>query len=498
MAGGGLRANPPQMQNGKIRGSFAICLTEIRFALTYFYMNRRYIASALAVSAVGALFADIAPGTYSGQEITETNFAYPGGNSEWIFEDCNFSSPFRLVWGDTNADSAYHVTYSGTEGVFSEFKLMRGGMNSSSVFEMSGSAENRAVLNGASSLWIFEIDTSKTAGSNASNELRLSGYSDFSVVNFKVASDAGFKSGSAGMTISGAGNSFTATGASYINTNAATADSTNRLFLDLSGVAGAKSSATFADNLDVRAAGGGTTEINVKGNADFTVAGYFRFAMDSSGGSADFNVTGEGNSLNFTKTAGNFFLLGSDLTGGDVSFTIGGRNNSMTVGSNAWIGSKVAGSGKVTFGIEGSGHSVQFNGSFNLRAENGNSATLAFAADADGLSTLNVASLGLFSGDMTVDLSDFVGDRSGVYTVALISADSGWESIAATLEGSSADPSSKVGVIMGEGGLSWDISYADNELQLTYNYTPGVPEPAAWAAIFGAAALALAVRRRRA
>ena len=131
---------------------------------------------------------------------------------------------------------------------------------------MQGTSDKRAVLSEntfSDSSWNMAIESSKNYNSNSTNELRLWGYSDFSVSHFKIASDAGYNSGNAGVVISGAGNTFTSEYNCYINTTAANADSTNRLYFNISGEEGAKSVANFKKDFNVRAAGSGLTEINM-------------------------------------------------------------------------------------------------------------------------------------------------------------------------------------------------------------------------------------------
>lgn len=456
------------------------------------------------VASVGcSLFADIEAGTYENMNISDTKFASPAGSASWVFDGTVFENPFSLEWQADSADSEYLVKYGSTSATFTKFLISRDGANSSTVFEMQGTSDKRAVLSEntfSDSSWNMAVESSKNYNSNSTNELRLLGYSDFSVSHFKIASDAGYNSGNAGVVISGAGNTFTSEYNCYINTAAANADSTNRLYFNISGVEGAKSVANFKKDFNVRAAGSGLTEINMRGNAEMTVDGTFAFGSDDtiSTGKAVFTISGQNNALITTKTGGNYFLLASDAKGGDISFKIAGKNNTLSVANTtAWIGSAKTGNANVVFEIEGSGHSINFGGNLNFRAQNGNSVKLGFIADESGLSTLNAGGLTLFDGILSIDMENFAGDESGVYEATLISANNNWSGLASSLISSSDNASEKVNVIMGDSGVSWNLSYSDGDLVFVYNYTPEIPEPSTCAAVFGALALVFAAYRRR-
>ena len=449
----------------------------------------------IAASLLGASltpFAQLAPGAYTDETITETSFADPGGDADWTFDSCVFQNNAAASFTGSSADSAYHVLLKSSEMTFSQFNLRRGGDNSSTIFELAGTSEKRAKLTGTDNDWNFNLSASNVAGSSARNELRLSGYSDFSVNNFKIASDPGPLSGSAGVSISGAGNTFTSRKAAYVNFSNTDADL--HLYFNISGEAAAKSSANFDGNLVVRGYGRGSVEMNMKGNAVMNFGAQFNFGENTDNGKASFTISGSGNEF-YSNASGNNFLLGSDFTGGVLDFAVSGKNNKMEVSGVAWIGSQKAGSGRVNFTIQGSGHDIVFKSDVNFRAKNGNSAALLFKADGDGISTLNANALAMFDASLSIDLTDFVGDGSGSYSVALISAGNNWSALASRFVGGSS--ASAADVVMGANGVSWEIAYEQGALTLNYAYNP-IPEPAEYAALFGALALAFAAYRRRA
>lgn len=95
-----------------------------------------------------------------------------------------------------------------------------------------------------------------------------------------------------------------------------------------------------------------------------------------------------------------------------------------------------------------------------------------------------------------LDFTNFVGDGSGVYEVALISTTNDWSALAQQFVGSSEGGESSANVIMGANGESWEIAYSGSG-ELIFSYTYAVPEPSTFAAIAGALALAFAAYRRK-
>ena len=567
-------------------------------------LKSKKLILSLAVSAATTvgLFAQVAPGTHTGV-ITDISLdkPSPAADASWIFNDAVLSN-FDM---NVNAGAGYEFTVelNSSTAVVSNLYMQSTGTNT--IILKGADASNRTVVTFATpGGWPHNITA------NGQNALRLEGYSNVTYSNFKIASDSGNVSagGSAGVSISGASNNFTAIESSYINANANTA--AGKLYFDISGETGAKSTATF-NSLSVRASGDVDTSINMKGNAIFTTNGAFNFATDTSGGLAKFTMSNSGNefiakaavnigsvatgggadfdiggsSNTFTSTAnfnvggagdttassqstggtfnvtmsgsqnqfvnnayfnfgrhsngaistftlggtdnsfssknefnlgrnqtagatsfimagtgntfihstgGNSFFIGANMTGGDVDFTIGGKNNIVEIAGNMYVGSDISGAvGSATFAVQGSGHDIDISGNLVVRDRDSNKGILSFVADSEGLSTVNATNVNGLS-NLEISLTDFIGDASNTYTVMLISANNNWSGEAAKFIGSGTDSSGIV--TMGANGLSWEISYDDGNLFLTYTY---IPEPTTYAAIFGALALAFVAYRRR-
>ncbi len=449
--------------------------------------------SATALSA-SSLLAAIDPGTYDSSDVfTDTSLSSPNTNASWIFDGSTFSSNFSLEMTNGTAATDYYMQLKSSEMTFSKLNLARAGAGSSAVVELLGTADARSKLTGASGVWYLWLTAAGT--STTKNELRLSGYSDFSVTNFKITSDNTTGSGNAGVVISGASNTFTASDVSYVNyvKNAGVLNpNTYNLYFKISGVEGAKSSATFQKDLTIRSSEFSTTKFEMLGNAEFTVKGLFKLGELSEKGKSEFLITGSNNKFE-TTAAGNNFLIGSDLLGADTRFSIGGKNNTLKVAGKGYVGTGTAGySSTATLEIKGSGHTINFNGGLEVRNAGDSKGVLSFVADADGVSTVNTTTMAL--SELLIDFTDFSGDGSGLYTVALVSATGAWTGANAF---DSTGTSSNDIVTMGSTGLSWEIKYdGAGNLNFTYNYL--IPEPSTYATIFGALALGFAAYRRKA
>lgn len=474
---------------------------------------KKILASAIFSSAAAFAFAAFAPGTYEGAQSEGLSIDSQTADSTWIFNEVEFASVGNFNLNDSNSGADYEIYINSTSTDTENFRVQRGG-NSNTNVVLSGSADKHTSI-GVTQTWAFYINASKIENSTALNRLALAGYAEINAQHMCLSSDAGFVSGTAIVDISGASNSINITGDSYINSNTSATRNVNSYF-NISGVSGAKSSANFA-NLTVRGEGVGITEINMKGYADFKTS-KFEFARDTygdanakfeisnsgnnlnsaqlnvggnmSGGNVDFIVGGENNSVICT----NFYLASDNASGGEVEFVICGKNNSFKATENSYIGSLAEGSNLVSFKVEGSENDVTFEKNLSIRTTGDNAASrLIFQADANGLSTLNANTLS-FDGLLEIDMSEFKGDADGgIYTVSLISAASSWNGADYEAENGNTQ---NIAFTMGENGESWEITFSENALQLTYTYG-AVPEPATCAAIFATLALGLALLRRR-
>lgn len=451
-------------------------------------MKKMKIFSAVLASlSASAAFAQLAPGTYTDEILADTAFANPAGDASWLLDGSSFANNVAYNHNGGSADSSYLVQLKSSSMTFSSFYLGRNASGSTSVFELVGTQDARASLTGTNDVWTFKLDA--VGDSSTTNELRLSGYSDFRARNFKITSDSITGSGSAGVSISGASNTFTSTDNVFINylghSNAF------KLYFDISGLEGAKSSATFETALTIRTTASSTAKFRMLGNADFTVGGVFALGDASTGGRADFLITGSNNKFE-TTAGGNSFLVGADLDGADAFFSLGGKNNTLRIAGGAYVGTSRAGlSSQAVLEIKGSGHTINFNGGLTVRNSDDSKGILRFAADADGFSTLNAS--GISVSTLEIALGDFVGDiEGGTYVFTLISSASAWN-MDSFLGSGTADSDI---IAMGATGISWELSKSGNDLVLTYVYG-AIPEPSTYAAIFGAIVLSLAVYRRR-
>lgn len=154
-------------------------------------------------------------------------------------------------------------------------------------------------------------------------------------------------------------------------------------------------------------------------------------------------------------------------------------------------------SGQAKLILQGSGNSVLVTSLFSLIGAGGTSFSnqlggkLAFVANEYGISTLEVNAISEFSGLVELDFSKF--SEEGTFEYLLISSATEWD--ASAYVSNSEGESDLVNVIKANVGDSWTLDFDGTSLVLTYTHV--VPEPASVAMIFGAAAMALALARRR-
>ncbi len=186
-------------------------------------------------------------------------------------------------------------------------------------------------------------------------------------------------------------------------------------------------------------------------------------------GSAKVNLTG-GSTLDFSANNRKFDILGT------ASLNIG-------TGANTFKAGVFTMESGATLKIEGSQNTVSI---YNLNS----AGTLSFVADTTGISTLNVTSeITDMSGMLILDFSRFLGEE---LTAAIITTADIFrfdEYI-----GTSESGLEKVNVITRNEGDTWNIYFEDSTLMIAYT---AVPEPATYAAIFGALVLGLAIYKRQ-
>lgn len=446
------------------------------------------------LGATPALFAAIDAGTYQNETLDALILNQTATDSTWTFDNVTFTNTGNMGL-DNSSGASYNIELVNTSANLSQINFSRN--LGDTTFSVQGSSENRAQVAITGGDWKTYINASKTEGSTNTSKLALGGYADFSANTFCMASDSGFVAGTSITDISGASNTFAISGNTFINNAAASeASKTVNFYFNISGAEGAKSTATFGNNFTVRAGGTGDVQVNMKGNAEMTIANEFNFARDANNGKATFTMSGQNNKL-ISTAAGHKFFIGANATGGVAEFVIDGKNNVLDVAGNAYLGTDQSGSAASIMKIRGTGHDINFNAGFTVREKGAtDSATLIFAADADGTSTLNANSITFNSGDLVIDFTDFVGNESEIYEINLISADTDWSSRASRFVGNSENYEGDASVLTGDNCLSWEIKYEDNNLTFIYEYSY-IPEPSTYAAIFGTLALALVIYRRR-
>lgn len=168
--------------------------------------------------------------------------------------------------------------------------------------------------------------------------------------------------------------------------------------------------------------------------------------------------------------------------------------NVLALGNNT----QVAGSTS-TFSISGGGSDINVE---KLRVVGGVGTSVSSDAISGGvsefkftegsISTLNVVSIEEFSGTLVLDFSAL---GAGEYSFDLISSSNDWSAMwndFAWDSDSQSSLSDRLAVIGANGNL--ELNYADGTLSASYS---AIPEPASFAALFGAFALGLLGFRRR-
>ena len=187
----------------------------------------------------------------------------------------------------------------------------------------------------------------------------------------------------------------------------------------------------------------------------------------------------------------------SNTAGGSASFIVRGSGNSFN-GEHLRIGSSSMTGGTALARFEGYGNTIRFNNTLELNggsvSETGELASgrLEFALDNSGAdlgeAILDVGKVAIFNGVLQVDFSSLSGEYNNTEFL-LISAGQDWSDIFNTW----AEKNLEEFVLRDESDQA-ELLYRDGDLLVKYSST--VPEPAAFAAIFGLCALALALRGR--
>lgn len=293
----------------------------------------------------------------------------------------------------------------------------------------------------------------------------------------------GISGGSTLFSITGSNNVFQHTGAFrhylYFGRNGVETAGTNKVYLKGDG-ASADSRVYFysADSLYFN--GSKTNDVlNVfvmDGNATFQK----KDANSGALGSMDVYLNAQGVALTTAYGKSRFEVNGA---GNDVDI------NTLALGNSA----QVAGSTS-TFSVSGGGSDVNIQ---RLRVVGGAEAGLSggvleFKFTGNEISTVNVASIEDFSGMLVLDFSAL---SAGEYNFNLISSSGDWSGIWEAFawdNDSQSSSSGRISILGADGEVL--LTYADGTLSASYT---AVPEPAAFALLFGAFALGLAYFRRK-
>ncbi|MBR4598200.1 MAG: PEP-CTERM sorting domain-containing protein [Opitutales bacterium] len=278
--------------------------------------------------------------------------------------------------------------------------------------------------------------------------------------------------GSSSTSITGAGHTFSVQNI-YIGSTSSTAG-TNTFYV--------KSDSAENKNLIEFNNGGYTLSVRGSTVADSTIANSFEVA---------------GNTIMVRDTGGSFNIeVGtSSLKGGSASFIISGENNEINA-YNVNIGNANSEGGSALFKIDGSTHIVNADAqlTFSGSGLDPQTATLAFVADANGISTFNANTVGTFSGFLDIDFSKYAAQTLDPMEFTIISANNSWTTSSNYLV---SDNNEYVNVTKANEDDTWEILKNGNDLILSYSSSVVIPEPSTYAAIFGALALAFAAYRRR-
>lgn len=193
------------------------------------------------------------------------------------------------------------------------------------------------------------------------------------------------------------------------------------------------------------------------------------------------------------------FVLGrTAMTGGEATLEIRGKNNTANF-FNVFMGNADTVDGTAKFIVEGSGHTIKINNSletyFSGEVDDNGKAVgggFKFIADADGFSTLSVNNFAkTFGGLIEIDFSKYVvKDTENGDEFTLISLNNNAQNLLSEIEG---DLDKYFSIT---GSDDYELLFGDKTLGVRVLST-SVPEPATYAAIFGALALAFAAWRKR-
>lgn len=342
--------------------------------------------------------------------------------------------------------------------------------------------------------------------SGGTNGIYISGKNNefTTTATISVASAWDMSGGVNEFVVSGTGNAvnFNTAQVGYGNGSNIFSGGTNRFL-----VSGTGNVITASQGINVQA------DNQTGGVAIFEVAGsnneiYF-FANNQvgramAGGENRWVLGGENNKAEY-KAAMSFLIGRTAMTGGEATLEIRGKNNEFKT-FNLFIGNEGTTNGKAKFIVEGSGHTVNVVNSFqayfsgNVGADGKKTGGgFEFIADADGFSTVNINNFStVFTGLIEIDFSKYiVKDELNGDEFTLISVSNGagnllTENLKANLD-KEGDVNEYFSVV---GSDEFQIFFGDKTINVRV-WSTVIPEPSAYAAVFGALALLFAALRRR-
>lgn len=409
---------------------------------------------------------------------TSSSEAIKGGTSEVVFDGSNSSMTIKQT-------SVIGSNSGGQSGGVA--RIIVGGENN------SVSTSNNVFVGAGQN---YAADVAQTGGTNGIY-ITGSGNTFTTTQAITVASAFDMSSGTNEFVVSGDNNvvNMTNINVSRNNNTAVFSGGTNRFL-----VSGSGNVITAKNSINVQ------TDKQTGGDAVFEVAGknnevYFssnnNIGNAMSGGTARWVLGGENNSASYVNVMS--FMLGrTAMTGGEATLEIRGKNNTANF-FNVFMGNADTVGGTAKFIVEGSGHTIKINSNlgtyFSGEVDDNGKAVgggFKFIADADGFSTLSVNNFSTtFGGLIEIDFSKYVvKDTENGDTFTLISINNNAQNLLLEIEG---DLDKYFSIT---GSDDYELLFGDKTLGVRV-FSTNVPEPATYAAIFGALALVFAAWRKR-
>ena len=182
--------------------------------------------------------------------------------------------------------------------------------------------------------------------------------------------------------------------------------------------------------------------------------------------------------------------------GGTTRFVVRGSGNFAGLW-NLTLGNADQTGGKSVLRIEGAGSEINVNGSLSViaGASAGVGGVVEFVLADDGVSKLFAGTVSNFTGILSLDFTMMTMAYEEGQTFDLISSNN---SLKAFYDALLAEKRVETALRFGDASDAAELLLSDDEKTISVKYTSSVPEPGAYAALLGIAALAFALRRRRA